>query len=232
VNNAEDVRQNIYNKTMIRSYVFRGRTSRAQALAYNNLSTRYCIPFSEQSISFESVFQNNNPVICEIGFGMGTATVEIARANPDKNYLGIEVFKAGIGRLLWEIEKSDIKNIRIIEGDAVRALTLMVAANSVEAFYIFFPDPWPKKKHHKRRLIRRPFTGLLAQKLIPGGLVYMVTDWPDYADFALGELNETSGLKNVYAAFAPPQPWRPKTKFELKGLAKDHIIKELIFRNV
>jgi tRNA (guanine-N7-)-methyltransferase len=163
---------------------------------------------------------------------MGAATAEIARANPNKNYLGIEVFKAGIGRLLWEIEKDSIKNIRVIAGDAVEALTLMIADNSIEAFHIFFPDPWPKKKHHKRRLIRRPFTNLLAQKLIPGGSLYMVTDWSDYGDFALAELCATDGLTNAYETFAPPLGWRPQTKFEAKGLEKEHIIKELFFRKV
>jgi tRNA (guanine-N7-)-methyltransferase len=219
-------------RVMIKSYVLRGRISPAQRGAYKDLSSCYCIPFGQSALSFQSIFKNNNPVTCEIGFGMGDATVEIARANSGKNYLGIEVYKAGIGRLLWEIEKQEIKNIRVIEGDAVEVLSGMTADNSIEAFHIFFPDPWPKKKHHKRRLIQRPFTDLLARKLIPGGYLYMVTDWPDYGDAALRELTETSGLTNTHETFAPPQTWRPRTKFETKGLAKEHPIRELLFRKV
>jgi tRNA (guanine-N7-)-methyltransferase len=174
-------------------------------------------------------FGNNNPLVIEIGFGMGTATACIAEENPGINYLGIEVYRPGIGRLLWEIEKRGIKNVRIAEGDAAYVLEQHIKENSVRAFHIFFPDPWPKKRHHKRRLITRPFTGVLASKLIKGGYLYMVTDWKDYGDWALVELTSALGLKNKYEAFAESREWRPQTEFERKGIQKNHAVWELFF---
>ena len=210
----------------IRSFVKRqGRMSPAQRRCYETL-----FPGNESGV-IESVklFGNANPLTVEIGFGMGRATACIAEKNPQNNYLGIEVHRPGIGRLLWEIEKSELKNIRIIEGDAEEVIMQRMADNTVSAFHIFFPDPWPKKRHHKRRLIKRPFTDLLASKLIPGSYIYMVSDWEDYGNQALCELSATPGLVNKYEAFAEPQDWRPKTEFELKGLKKKHEIKELYF---
>jgi tRNA (guanine-N7-)-methyltransferase len=160
---------------------------------------------------------------------MGIATAEIAGAFPEKNYLGIEVHRPGIGRLLWEISERHIGNIRIIEYDAAEVLAEMIPDGFAEGIHLFFPDPWPKKRHHKRRLITRPFTDLLARRLRPGGYLYMVTDWADYGDWALGELSSTPGLINPYRDFAPPQPWRPLTKFERKGLQENRRIWELYF---
>ena len=207
----------------IKSYVLRaGRFTDAQKRVYNLYSEKYLIPF-EEKLSYPNVFFNNkNPVILEIGFGMGLATAIIAENNPGKNYLGIEVFRPGIGRLLWEINKRSLANIRIIEHDAVEVVEKMIAPSSLEALHIFFPDPWPKKRHHKRRLIKRPFTDSLAKLLLPNGYLYMVTDWKDYAEWALDELNLTAELKNTYLDFAEPQKWRPRTKFEQKGLDQNH----------
>jgi len=174
-------------------------------------------------------FGNANPLVIEIGFGMGKATSSIAEQNPGINYLGIEVHRPGIGRLLWEIEKKGLKNIRIIEGDAVEIIEKRIRDNSVSAFHIFFPDPWPKKRHHKRRLIKQPFTDLLALKLLPGGYIYMVSDWADYGDWALREFSATPGLVNKYNSFAEQQSWRPQTEFERKGLLKKHEVRELFF---
>jgi tRNA (guanine-N7-)-methyltransferase len=215
----------------IRSYVLRsGRMSEAQKRSYRELS-RYIIPFqdTEEKPDFERIFGNRNPFTVEIGFGMGIATALIAEQNPLNNYLGIEVHKPGIGRLLWEIEKRRLDNIRIVEADAVEVVEKMFSEETVSAFHIFFPDPWPKKRHHKRRLVMRPFTGLLASRLKAGAYIYMVTDWADYGDWALMELEATPGLRNVYSGFAEPQTWRPQTKFERKGLDKSHEIKELYF---
>jgi tRNA (guanine-N7-)-methyltransferase len=227
----------------IRSYVLRaGRSSAAQKRAYDTLLPRYGIPFSAGVPDYAALFGGERPLTVEIGFGMGAATAGIAQENPGRNYLGIEVHKPGIGRLLWEIEKRSLDNLRIIEHDAVEVLETMLAGGSVAAFHIFFPDPWPKKKHHKRRLVTRPFTGLLAEKLGPGAYIYMVTDSEDYARWALAELSATAGLRNPYGGlpapglgegrspgFAPPRPWRPETEFEAKGLAKNHGIWELYF---
>ncbi|MDR3277016.1 MAG: tRNA (guanosine(46)-N7)-methyltransferase TrmB [Treponema sp.] len=217
----------------IKSYVLRsGRMSEAQKRAYDSLHSRYGIvyrPGPAPALDYRKIFGNDKPVTMEIGFGMGAATAQIAGANPGKNYLGVEVFRAGVGKLLWEIEQRGLANIRIIEHDAVETLRDMIGDNTVAAFHIFFPDPWPKKKHHKRRLLTRPFTDLLARKLAPGGCLYMVTDWEDYAAWALGELSATPGLANPWGGFAPRQPWRPQTKFERKGLDKQHQVWELYF---
>jgi tRNA (guanine-N7-)-methyltransferase len=218
----------------IKSYVLRaGRMSVAQRRSYETLAEGFIVPTGVEAggfrLDFPRLFGNGNPVTLEIGFGMGIATAMIAEDNPDKNYLGVEVHRPGIGRLLWEIDGRGLTNIRIIEYDAVEVLEQMIPPASLAAFHIFFPDPWPKKRHHKRRLITRPFTALLAEKLCPGGYVYMVTDWADYGDWALAELGATAGLRNRYEGFAPPQEWRPRTKFEQKGLEQNHEVRELFF---
>jgi tRNA (guanine-N7-)-methyltransferase len=218
---------------MNRSYVKRsGHITSAQKKAYDSLAQNFVIPFSENNIAYNDIFGNSNGVTLEIGFGSGIATAEIAQTNPDKNYLGIEVHRPGIGRLLWEIENRNLKNIRIIEHDAVFVIEKMIPSSSLDAIHVFFPDPWPKKRHHKRRLIQRPFTEKLAACLKNGGYLYMVTDWEDYASFALEELSATAGLRNAYGGFAVPQQWRPQTKFEKKGLAKEHEIRELYFTKI
>jgi tRNA (guanine-N7-)-methyltransferase len=215
----------------IRSYVLRsGRGTNAQRRSYDSFSGRFIIPLKNDIINFADIFGNDNPVTVEIGFGMGLATAVIAEENPGKNYVGIEVHKPGIGRLLWEIEQRSLSNIRIIEHDAAEVFEKMIPPRSLEGIHLFFPDPWPKKRHHKRRLIRRPFTDCIASRLKPGGYVYMVSDWLDYANWALAVLTGTKGMVNGYDGFAAPQSWRPKTSFEKKGLDKKHEIKELFFR--
>jgi len=215
---------------MLKSYVIRqGHFTDAQKKAYDLLAENYVIPFTEEKIDFKKIFENTQGITLEIGFGMGLTTAEIAQANPDKNYIGIEVHRPGIGKLLWEIEKRSLSNIRIIEYDAVYAVEKMIPQCSLSAVHIFFPDPWQKKRHRKRRLVQRPFTETLANCLMTSGYLYMVTDWEDYANHALEELSATANLKNAYEGFATPQSWRPVTKFEKKGLAKEHIIRELYF---
>jgi tRNA (guanine-N7-)-methyltransferase len=238
----------------IKSYVLRsGRMSPAQKRSYGELFPRFGVPFDPAGgvLDYRALFGNGNPVTVEIGFGMGLATAEIARANPGQNYLGLEVYRPGIGRLLWEIGRSGLTNIRIIEHDAVETLENMVGDGSLAAFHIFFPDPWPKKRHHKRRLVSRPFTDLLARKLGGGGYLYMVTDWEDYARQALAELSATPLLFNPYAGphgdpagesgssaggyaggYAPRQPWRPQTGFEAKGIAGRRRVRELFFKKI
>ena len=148
-----------------------------------------------------------------------------------KSYYGGEAeISDGEFDLLWEIEQRPLSNVRIIEHDAAEVFQNMIPANSLEGAHIFFPDPWPKKRHHKRRLIQRPFTDCIRSKLKPGGYIYMVSDWSDYADWALSVLTNTEGMVNVYKDFAEPQSWRPQTSFEKKGLDKKHEIKELFFR--
>jgi tRNA (guanine-N7-)-methyltransferase len=202
----------------------------AQKRDYVIHSARWCLPFQQGIINFTDVFENTSPVTIEIGFGMGKATAIIAGDNPDRNYLGIEVHRAGVGRLLGEIEKNELSNLRIIEHDAIEVLESMIPDDSVAAFHIFFPDPWPKKRHHKRRLVQRPRTDLLTKKLAPGGYIYMVTDWEPYGEEAYFELTATQGLESMYEGFAPHMSWRPETRFEAKGKAAQHDIFELMFR--
>jgi len=214
----------------VHTYVLRaGRMTEAQKRDYVIHSARWCLPFGERILNLVDIFENTAPVTIEIGFGMGKATAIIAADNPDRNYLGIEVHRAGVGRLLGEIEKRGLTNIRIIEHDALEVLEHMIPDGSVQAFHIFFPDPWPKKRHHKRRLVQRPRTNLLARKLAPGGYLYMVSDWEPYAEEAFFELTATPHLENMYDGFAPRQAWRPETRFEVKGKEAHHDIHELMF---
>jgi len=215
----------------IKSYVLRGgRLTVAQRRSYNSLSGKLIIPYESKILDFTGIFGNSNPVIVEIGFGMGKATAVIAAENPQKNYIGLEIHKPGIGRLLWEIEQRPLANVRIIEHDAADVFRDMIPENSLEGVHIFFPDPWPKKRHHKRRLVQLPFTDCIASKLKPGGYIYMVSDWQEYAERALYVLTNTKDMVNTYGGFADPQSWRPLTSFEKKGLDKKHEIKELFFR--
>lgn len=217
-------------KREVKTYVLRaGRMTAAQEKAYKELAPVYCIPFENKRINFVDIFGNTNPIIVEIGFGMGDATWQIAKANPNINYIGIEVHTPGVGKLLSEIQKNELKNLYIIEYDAMEVLQNMFGDNSINGFHIFFPDPWPKKKHHKRRMLQRPRTDLLAKKLSAGGYLYFVTDWLEYAEFALEQLTDTPGLKNKYDGFAEPQLWRNQTKFERKGMAADRVITEIFF---
>lgn len=217
----------------IQTFVIRsGRMTESQKKAYRLFSSKWCLEYKNEMLNTEEIFGNRRPATIEIGFGTGIATAIIAKENPEKNYIGIEVFKAGIGKLLDSIESCGITNLRIIEHDAIEVLENMLPDNSVEAFHIFFPDPWQKKRHNKRRLVRRPRTDLLQSKLKKNGYIYMVTDWEDYAEDAFEQLSSTPNLKSRYEKYAPPQSWRPKTKFEKKGIAENHIITELIFEKI
>lgn len=214
----------------VHTYVIRaGRMTCGERKNYAELKSAWCIPFERRTLSVHDIFGNTNPLTIEIGFGMGHATSLIAEQHPDMNYIGIEVHVPGVGRLLGDINQKQLKNLYIIEHDALDVLDCMVADNSVHAFHVFFPDPWPKKKHHKRRLMQRPHTDVLAAKLVPGGTIYFVTDWKAYAEQALSELSDTPKLHNRYESFAEPQTWRPRTKFEQKGLNAGRVIHELVF---
>lgn len=214
----------------VKTFVLRaGRMTDNEKKCYNELHPVWCIPFEHKTLNYTEIFNNNNPVTLEIGFGMGHSTAALAEQRPGMNYLGLEVHRPGVGKLLGEIKKRGLSNIFIIEHDAIEVLETMIPDSSLEAFHIFFPDPWPKKKHHKRRLIQRPRTDLLAQKLAPGGYLYFATDIEDYAHQALEELSATAGIKNRYEGFAPHQEWRPRTKFEQKGIDAGREIFEIIF---
>lgn len=213
----------------IKSFVLRkGRMTTGQKKAFDLLSPEYCIKPSEKT-DFKSFFKNTAPLYLEIGFGMGDATWQIAQEHPSHNYICIEVFPPGIGKLLSVISEKGIENIRIIEGDAVMVLETICKNNVFSGIHIFFPDPWPKKRHWKRRLVKPGFISLCTKKLKKDGYLYIVSDWKDYAEEMLLALLQEKYLVNKYNGFAAPQHWRPETSFERKGLIKQHDIRELYF---
>ena len=229
----------------IRSYVRRAtHMSASQKRAYDEYRDRYCIAESERQRiallpegertsallrSFESA---DAPLIVEIGFGMGDATAEVAEQNPDTNYLGVEVHRPGVGKLLNRIADRKIRNVRIVEDDAIVVLETLLTPESVDGFHLFFPDPWPKKRHHKRRLVRPGVVALLASRLKPTGYIYMATDWEEYALEALELLGANKLLENPHDGFAPRERWRPVTAFERKGSEAGRMIREIIIRRL
>jgi len=214
----------------IRSYVLRrGRMTSLQRRSLATLSEGYCIPFSDARLDFAELFAGLSEVVVEVGFGMGDATAQIAADRPEQGFLGIEVFEAGVGKLLSQIERRELCNVRIVVHDAREVLTSMIPDGSLAGVHIFFPDPWPKKRHHKRRLIQPSFARLVAEKLRPGAYLYVVTDWEDYAEQILAVLGSEPILANPYGGFAPRQEWRPETSFERKGQSKSHLIREVYF---
>jgi tRNA (guanine-N7-)-methyltransferase len=160
---------------------------------------------------------------------MGDTTARIAAENPGSDYLAIEVHTPGVGSLLKQMEAGGISNVRIVQHDAVEVLRDMVPAASLAAIHVFFPDPWPKKRHHKRRLLQSDFAALAASRLVAGGLLHVATDWQDYAEHVLAVLSATPGLRNTADGFAPRPAWRPETKFERRGLDLGHGVWDLLF---
>ena len=213
----------------IKSFVLRGQKLKDfQIKALKEHFYDYSIVYNQNMpMDFEAIFGNKNPVFIEIGFGMGESTLKIAKDNPDRNYIGIEVFLYGFSKLLANASKENLTNLKIMRFDAVQVLQDMVPDNSVDGFHVFFPDPWPKKRHHKKRLIQVPFATLLASKLKKGGYIYCVTDWEEYAQQMLEVFDSVEGLTNPYGGFASALEWRPETGFERKGLEKDYRINEV-----
>lgn len=213
----------------IKTYVLRaGRMTEGQKKALSDLSPRHCIPFSAEILDPARIFTENKPLVLEIGFGMGQATWRIAAERPEWNYLGVEVHAPGVGRLLMEIESRGIGNLKVIQHDAVEVLSSMIRDSSLAGFHIFYPDPWPKKRHHKRRLMRPALVELMARKLAQAGYIYFVTDIEEYAQAAKEVLDGQSSLKNEFPGFAERLPWRPETKFEAK--AENRAAFELFYR--
>jgi tRNA (guanine-N7-)-methyltransferase len=214
----------------IRSYVLRqGRMTDAQRTAHERLLPRYGVPFGPAPLDFARVFGRHAPVVLEIGFGMGETTAEIAASNPQIDYLGVEVHAPGVGSLLRMIETRQLTNLRIVQHDAAEVVEQMVPAASMSGIHVFFPDPWPKKRHHKRRLLQVEFARLLASRLRPGGYLHIATDWDEYAEWILEVLAQTE-LENSAGRFSPRPAYRPVTKFERRGLALGHAVHDIVFR--
>ncbi len=215
----------------IRSYVLRqGRTSAAQQRALDALSAKHAIRFAPRPIDARAIFGRVAPLVLEIGSGMGETTAAIARAQPESDFIAIEVHGPGVGSLLNRIEADRIANLRVIRHDAVEVLEHMVADASLAGMHLFFPDPWPKKRHHKRRLVQPAFAALAARKLAPGGYLHAATDWPDYAAQMLAVFSAEPLLANLAGGYAPRPAHRPLTKFERRGLGLGHAVHDLLFR--
>ena len=221
------------HKREIRSYVVRSaRMTDAQQTAYDAHVEKWGIKDKPETIKAESAFSNDNPIHLEIGFGMGDSLASMAEAKPNTNYLGIEVHPPGIGRLLALVEKKALSNVRVVQGDAVRLLKARFRDHSLERINIFFPDPWHKKRHHKRRLIQPDFVGLLHQKLLTGGLLHVATDWTPYADHVMDVMEQCEGWRaggNGNPVVQASDLGRPETKFERRGLKLGHEIVDLAY---
>lgn len=215
----------------IRSFVVRaGRMGTGQMRALEVLGPRFVLPWSGQPLAPQTVWGRAAPLVLEIGFGMGGATAEIARKQPEVDFLGVEVHTPGVGALLKLIEEQSLLNVRILQHDAVEVLEHMVAPGSLAGVHIFFPDPWHKKKHNKRRLIQPGFVAHLVTRLAPGGYLHCATDWAPYAEQMLDVLSAEPALQNTADGYAPRPDYRPLTKFENRGLKLGHGVWDLVFR--
>lgn len=217
--------------THIRSFVHRrGHITQRQRDALEQLMGKWSVPYAPRPLDMAATFGRQAPTILEIGFGMGETTEKIALARPGDNFLGVEVFNAGVGSLLHRIEESAISNLRIVQHDAVEVVRDMIAPDSLAGVHVYFPDPWPKKRHHKRRLLQPPFVALLASRLAPGGYLHCATDWEDYAVQMLEVLGGEPLLRNTADGYAPRPDFRPQTKFETRGLRLGHGVWDLMFK--
>ena len=215
----------------IRSYVLRqGRVSNAQRRAHDTLLPRFGITFGETPLDLDTVFGRRAPRILEIGCGMGETTVAIAAANPDTDYIGIEVHTPGVGSLLKQIDEAGLNNVRVIQHDAVAVMDTMIPPASLDGLHIFFPDPWPKKRQQKRRLIQSPFIALAASRLKPGAYLHAATDWQEYAEQILAVFSAEPTLANTASGYAEKPAYRPQTKFETRGLKLGHGVWDIVFR--
>jgi len=217
----------------IRSYVVRqGRVTDAQRRACETLLPRFGVPYSREPLDLDRLFGRVAPRILEIGFGMGETTAGIAAQHPEIDYLGTEVHTPGVGSLLNRIVELGLANVRVIHHDAVEVLRDMIAPAAFDGVHVFFPDPWPKKRHHKRRLIQPPFVALLASRMRPGALLHIATDWEDYAARILETLSAEPLLANTAGGYAPRPAYRLLTKFENRGLKLGHGVWDVVFRRV
>ena len=215
----------------IRSFVLRqGRVSSAQRRYYDECMPRYGVAYQPTLIDLNDLFGRDAPKILEIGCGMGETTVSIAAAQPQNDYLGIEVHTPGVGSLLKGIQQHELVNLRAIQHDAYAVVRDMIAPSALAGIHVFFPDPWPKKRQHKRRLIQAPFVHMLAERLTPSGYIHLATDWEEYARQMLDVLGAEPLLVNTATDYAPRPDYRPLTKFETRGLKLGHGVWDLVFR--
>lgn len=217
----------------IRSFVLRtGRTTAGQARAFEDVGPQFLLPYSTERLDLEIAFGRPAPTVLEIGFGMGEATAHIAATLVEKNFLCCEVHTPGVGALLKRISEQSLSNIRILQHDAVQVIDQMVAPDSLDGAHIFFPDPWHKKRHNKRRLIQAPLIKKLAARLKPGGYLHCATDWQPYAEQILEVLSAEPTLKNTATDYAAKPAYRPLTKFENRGIKLGHGVWDIVFERI
>ena len=230
-----NTRSMLYDPTerRIRSFVTRaGRLSTAQSRALDTLGPRFCLSFEKNLLDVDAAFGRQAATILEIGTGMGETTAHIASLMPERNFIGVEVHTPGIGSLLKLIGERELNNLRLIQHDAFEVVTHMLAPESLDGVHVFFPDPWHKARHNKRRLIQGPFVQLLASRIKKSGYIHCATDWEDYAVQMLEVLSAEPMLKNTADAYAERPPYRPVTKFENRGLKLGHGVWDLVFEKV
>ena len=215
----------------IRSFVIRsGRTTDSQRKALSEHWDDHVIPFEAKPLDLSGALPASDQLTVEIGFGMGDSLLEMAQQDPAMNFLGIEVHRPGVGKLLHGIAEHDVKNLKIMCHDATEVLAECFPEQSIDRILVFFPDPWPKKRHHKRRIIQKPFLSLLASRLKPGGQLHLATDWEQYAEHMMEVLEQESALTNVFGPGSfYPDPARPATKFENRGRRLGHGVWDLLF---
>jgi len=217
--------------TSIRSYVLRqGYYSDAQRRAYETLLPCHGVPFSDTPIDLTEIFGRAAPKILEIGSGMGETTVAIAQQQPERDFIAVEVHVPGVGSLLNRIQQLGLTNLKVVAHDALPVLQNMLSGASLDGVHIFFPDPWPKVRHHKRRLVQPNFVSLLATRMKPNAYLHIATDWENYAEHILQVLNQEDRLINTVNDYTPRPSCRPLTKFEERGLRLGHTIRDIIFR--
>ncbi|MEF7613716.1 tRNA (guanosine(46)-N7)-methyltransferase TrmB [Aquincola sp. MAHUQ-54] len=214
----------------IRSFVLRaGRMGTGQQRALAELGPRFLLPYGPHPLDYAAVFGRRAPVVLEIGFGMGGATAQIAAGRPDTDFIGVEVHEPGVGALLKHIGEQGLTNLRLVQHDAVEVLRTMIPESSLAGVHVFFPDPWHKKRHHKRRLLQPEFVARLVRHIAPGGYLHCATDWEDYAQQMLEVLGAEPALRNTAEGYAPRPDYRPLTKFEQRGLKLGHGVWDLVF---
>lgn len=219
----------------VKSFVLRqGRMTEGQKRSFDEAWPFYGLQSKDGLLNYQAEFGRNSDIVFEIGFGMGASLIEMAKNQPETDFIGVEVHRPGVGRILSDAVEQDVKNLRVYSEDAIDVLNLAIADNSLSKVQVFFPDPWHKKKHHKRRIVQPDFVQLVRKKLKAGGVLHLATDWQHYAEHMLEVMEAAEGFANCHEAggYAPRPDFRPETKFEKRGERLGHGVWDLLFYKV